>query len=140
MTLRTDGTACTCKSGLIIGAMSAWYARVFSCKDCNSNFGINCKVLVCMQPISEYTLYLQILILQYGIIPHSRLMHAAFDKEVASVHAIVRGSAAVRVCTAVKRAQYDMSVTRLRHCQVAGVAVQLCSSLCLCLRCLRSLA
>jgi len=97
MTLRTDGTACTCKSGLTTGAMSAWYVCVFSCKDCKSILGINCKVLVCMQPISEYTLYLQMLVLQYVSTSHGRLMHAAFDKEVASIHATARRIAAVSV-------------------------------------------
>ncbi len=95
MTLRTDGTACTYKSGLITGAMSAWYVRVFSCKECKSIFGVKCKVLVCMQPISEYTLCLQGLILHYVSIPQSRLVRAAFAKEVGSMHAIARSSAAV---------------------------------------------
>ena len=83
MTLRKDGTACTCKSGLITGAMSAWYVHAFSCKECKSMFGVKCKVLVCMQPISEYTLCLQMLVLQYVGLFHSRLSHAAVAKEMA---------------------------------------------------------
>lgn len=97
MTLRIDGTACTCKSGLITGAMSAWYVRMFSCKDCKSIFGINCKEPVCMPPTSEYIYYLQLLVQQYVSFSHSRLIHAALAKEVASIHAMVRRSAAVEV-------------------------------------------
>ena len=141
MTLRTDGTACTYKSGLITGAMSAWYVRVFSCKECKSIFGVKCKVLVCMQPISEYTLCLQGLILHYVSIPQSRLVRAAFAKDLrVPLQEAVQLSV---LCTAVRSAQFVAA----RVCHMAAslsgcspVAAQMCSSLCLYYRCLRSLA
>lgn len=116
MTLRIDGTVCTCKSGLITGAMSAWYVRMFSCKDCKSIFGINCKVLVCMQPFS-----VQGLVLQYVSTSHSRLSHAAFAKDLCMP--LQKEVQLPNFCTAVRSAHLDAA----HDCQMAA-SLSVCRS------------